>query len=111
MENNLIKQAWELAEPDIDYQNYQENMMLLEGRSGEHFKDVIRKRVKLKYANGNFSSGDLNDWTIPTAYGVSYNEKAKTYGLNVTRTKLNDFVRDIVTSYNVHMISTDILKE
>ena len=33
MDNNLIKQAWELSEHDIDYQNYQENMMLLEGRS------------------------------------------------------------------------------
>ena len=47
MENNLIKQAWELAEHDIDYQNYQENMMLLEGRSGEHFKDVIMKGLSL----------------------------------------------------------------
>ena len=48
MENNLIKQAWELAEHDTDYQNYQENMMLLEGRSGEYFTNVIMKRVKLK---------------------------------------------------------------
>ena len=30
MENAQIKEAWELAENDIDYQNYQENMMLLE---------------------------------------------------------------------------------
>ena len=105
MENNLIKQAWELAEHDIDYQNYQENMMLLEGRSGEHFKDVIMKRVKLKYANGNFSSEDMRNWTIPTSYGINKS------GLYWRTTKLNEFVKDIVTSYNVHMISTDILKE
>ena len=43
MENNLIKQAWELSEHDIDYQNYQENMMLLEGRSGELFKQKTEK--------------------------------------------------------------------
>ena len=54
MEKAQIKQAWELSEHDIDYQNYQENMMLLEGRSGEYFTPVIMKRVKLKYANGNF---------------------------------------------------------
>ena len=71
MDNNLIKQAWELAEHDIDYQNYQENEMLLHGRSGEHFKDVIMKRVKLKYANGNFDSEDLRNWTIPTSYGIN----------------------------------------
>ena len=35
MENNLIKQAWELAEHDIDYQNYQENMILLDYRDWE----------------------------------------------------------------------------
>lgn len=105
MDNNLIKQAWELAEHDVDYQNYEENRMLLEGRSGEHFKDVIMKRVKLKYANGNFSSEDMRNWTIPTAYGLGKD------GLITRTTKLNDFVRDIVTSYNVHMISTDILKE
>ena len=86
MENNLIKQAWELAEHDIDYQNYQENMMLLEGRSGEHFKDVIMKRVKLKYANGNFSSEDMRNWTIPTAYGVGKD------GLITRTTKLNRLV-------------------
>ena len=79
MENNLIKQAWELAEHDIDYQNYQENMMLLEGRSGEHFKDVIMKRVKLKYANGNFSSEDMRNWTIPTAYGKGLRALKKDY--------------------------------
>ena len=45
-------------------------MMLLEGRSGEYFTNVIMKRVKLKYANGNFDSEDLRNWTIPTAYGV-----------------------------------------
>ena len=45
--------------------------MLLEGRSGEYFKDVIMKRVKLKYANGNFDSEDLRNWTIPTSYGIN----------------------------------------
>ena len=63
------------------------------------------KRVKLKYANGNFDSKDLRNWTIQTSYGINKS------GLYWKTTKFNEFVKDIVTSYNVHMISTDILKE
>ena len=106
--NGMILSAWESAENDIDYVNFDRNKQLALDMSSKAFYDVIARRVKLSYQNCMNTHGDVNDWTIATSFRYN-NVGNEILGVYSSYQPLSQIISDLISGDSTHSATVNAI--